>query len=651
MIHLSKKQLGLGLLLTFLMLLAAFAPALAQEKSLIWQQYDVDIEVQPNGDMLIEETQQIDFTSGSFRFGFAAIPLDRVERITDIQLSEVINGSERPYTPNSSSEYGFTTVQNEGNLEITWYFPPTQNSSHTYILRYRVIGGLRIYEGGDQMWWKAIAPDHNFPIESATVTVMPPQTFPKSDLVVNSYGASLSGDPTYTDSGAVIFNAQNISADQELEVRVQFPHGVVQAEPPSWQAADDRLRTLGPIVGVVSGVLGLMLLIGGPMGVYLLWRSRGRDDAIAAVPDYLSEPPSDLPAGVVGTLIDEHADVKDIIASILDLAERGALRMEEQKKETKMGLGVSREFIFHLEDASRVQYAHEERLLKRIFGSDLKKQERKLRDLQNKFYTAIPEIQQMLYKEVADRGFFYHNPDSVRTKWRGLALFGLILAAGSAVCLVILLGEYSLAVACPGLALAASAITLIAVSQHMPRKTAQGAEEAAKWLAFKKYLQNIEQYGDLEHIKDKFEQYLPYATAFGLEQRLIKQFSAVDAPAPTWWGPVLPYPHYGYGGYPRPHGGSGNAGGSIGGPPGPLAGDGSGGMPSLSGMSEGLGASLAGMSDGLGTLLSSAGSTLTSQPAPEPSSSRSGGGFSGGGFSGGGSFGGGGGGGGSRGFG
>ncbi|MCB0179546.1 MAG: DUF2207 domain-containing protein [Anaerolineae bacterium] len=644
MTHLSKKQIGLGLLLTLLLLLGTLTSVLAQDKTLFWQRYDVDIDVQTNGDMLIEETQQIDFTSGSFHFGFAAIPLDRVERITDIQVSEVINGSERPYTPNSSSEYGFTTTRNEGNLEITWYFPPTQNSEHTYILRYRVIGGLRIYEGGDQVWWKAIPADHNFPIESATVTVMPPQTFPKSDLVVNSYGAPLSGDPAYTDRGAVVFNAQNIPAGQELEVRVQFPHGVVQAEPPSWQAADDQVRTWGPVIGVGSGVLGLMLLIGGPMAVYLLWRSRGRDDAIAAVPEYLSEPPSDLPAGIVGTLIDEHADVKDIIASILDLAERGALRMEEQKKETKMGLGVSREFIFHLEDAGQAQYPHEERLLKRIFGSNLKKQERKLRDLQNKFYTAIPEIQQMLYKEVADRGYFYHNPDSVRSRWRGLAMFGLIVAAGSAVCLVVLLGEYSWAVACPGLALMASALTLISVSQHMPRKTAQGAEEAAKWLAFKKYLQNIEQYGDLEHIKGKFEQYLPYATAFGLEQRLIKQFSAVNAPAPTWWGPVLPYPYYG--GYYGPHVGSGSPG-SAGGPPGPLAGDGSG-MPSLSGMSEGLGTSLASMSDGLGTLLSSAGSTLTSQPAPEPSS---GGGFSGGGFSGGGSFGGGGGGGGSRGFG
>jgi hypothetical protein len=121
--------------------------AQAQDKTLYWQRYDVDLTVQPNSDILVEETQQIVFTSGTFTFGFAAIPLDRVEQITDLELSELIDGSERPYTPNSSGEYGFTTTTNEGNLEITWYFPPTRDSEHTYILRYRVIGGLRIYLG------------------------------------------------------------------------------------------------------------------------------------------------------------------------------------------------------------------------------------------------------------------------------------------------------------------------------------------------------------------------------------------------------------------------------------------------------------------------------------------------------------------------
>ena len=616
---------------------------LAQDKTLVWNRYDVNLTVQQNGDMLLEEIQEIEFTSGTFRFGFATIPLDRVENISAVQVAEIMpDDSVREYRPNSTSEYGFTTAVVDDELEITWYFPATANSSHTYVLRYRVEGSLRIYPDGDQVWWKAIPADHNFPIRHSTITVAPPQTFSKSELVVDAYGHPID-NAGYTDRGAVVFTAGDIPAGQELEVRVQFPHGVVQAQPPAWQSADDLRREWGPVVGLLFGAVGLLLFIGSPVAVYALWYTRGRDDDPGVVPETLSRPPSQLPAGIVGTLVDEHADLKDIIASIFDLAQRGAIRMEE-----KIGtgsLGMNRDFVLYLENAELATYPHEQQLIKKIFGK--KRTERRLRDLREKFYSAIPGLQKELYKAVVNNGFFPNNPQNTRGNWTFLGGAGIVFSIIIAFCSLMFLGDFSAAVLCPGLGLATGMFALIVVSGHMPRKTRSGAEEAAKWLAFKKYLENIEEFGDLDAVKDKFQEYLPYAVAFGLEKRLIRQFTAVDAPAPTWWGPVVMMPHYGpyYGSHGRPSG----SGAPAGGPPGPLAGD-EGGLPNLSDMSEGLGQSLSSMSDGLGALLNSAGSTLTSKPPP-PKTSSSGGGWSGGGFSGGGGFGGGGGGGGSRGFG
>jgi uncharacterized membrane protein YgcG len=388
------------------------------------------------------------------------------------------------------------------------------------------------------------------------------------------------------------------------------------------------------------------MLLGGPIAVYLLWYKRGRDVPVGVVPEYISEPPDDLPAPLVGTLVDEKADLLDIISTITDLGRRGVLRMEEQKKEGFLGIGSGREYTFHLVDDSNATRSYERTLLKGIFG---KKTERRMADLRQQFYTYIPTLQNELYNEVVQAGLFPDNPNTTRRKWMGLGVAGLILSFILSCGLLAALGDYSSLAVCPGVALIATAIGLIFVAQHMPRKTARGAEEAAKWLAFKRYLQTIEKHGDLAEVKDKFEEFLPYAIAFGLERSLINKFKAVEAPAPAWWGPVfMPYPVYGY---PH-HGGtmSGSSAGSAGagGPPGPLAGEG-GSMPTLTGMSEGVGASLASMSDGLGAMLSSASSTLTSTPPAQSSSSS--GGWSGGGFSGGGFSGGGGGGGGSRGFG
>jgi uncharacterized membrane protein YgcG len=632
-----KHSLWLALWLALtLALLSLAGAAQAQDKTLYWQRYDVNLNIQPNSDILIEEIQEITFTSGTFQFGFAAIPLDRAEAITEVRVSELINSQERVYQPNSTANYGFTTAETEGNLEITWYFPPTSNSTHTYVLRYRVIGGLRMYPEGDQLWWKAIPPDHNFPIQSSRVIVTLPQTFPKEQLKAESYGAPAT--ISYTDRGQVVFTAQNIPPDEELEVRVQFPPGAVQGQPPAWQTMDDLRRQWGPVVGVLFGFLGLVAVIGGPLALYLLWYKRGRDLPVSLAPEYVTEPPGDLPAGLVGTLVDEKADLPDIIATITDLGRRGALRLEEQQKEGFMGLGSGREYIFHLVDESQATRPFEKKLLEGIFRGQT---EQRMADLRAKFYTYVPQLQQQLYDEVVQAGYYPANPNSTRRKWMGLgiaALLGSIVVSCGLLCA---LGDFSPLAACPGLGLVATSIGLIILGQHMPRKTSRGAEETAKWLAFKRYLQTIEQHGDLTTVKDKFEEFLPYAIAFGLERSLINKFTRLDTPAPSWWGPVyLPRPGYGY---PRPIGGGPAPAGGL---PGPLAGEPKG-APSLNDMSQGVGASLASMSAGLGAMLNSASSTLTSTPAPKSSGS---GGWSSGGWSGGGGFGGGGGGG-SRGFG
>jgi uncharacterized membrane protein YgcG len=628
-----RRHLWLGLLSALVIALATLGIAQAQDKSLYWQRYDVALTVQPNSDILVEETQRIQFTSGSFHFGYRAIPLDRVDQITDVGVSEIVNGTERRYTPDSTSEYGFTTENADNNLKITWYFPYTSNSSHTYIVRYRAVGGLRIYAEGDQLWWKAVGADHGFPIRTSKVTVRLPATFSTDQLKLASYGASATSQ--VTDTGQVVFNAQNIPSDQELEVRVQFPHGVVQGSAPAWQAADDQRRQYGPVVGVLLGGLGLVLLVGGPLAVYLLWYTRGRDVPAGLVPEYISEPPDDLPAGVVGTLVDEKADLKDIIASIVDLARRGALRMEEVRHEGFLGIGSGSDFVFHMEDISKATRPFEQTLIRSIFGG---RKEQKMSDLREKFYTAIPGLNNQLYDELVKAGFFPRSPETTRRMWGGVGLAGLVVAGVIGFCMFGALGSYSAAAACPAIALGITMVGLMIAGGFMPRKTAQGAEETAKWLAFKRYLQTIEKHGDLQAVKDKFEEFLPYAIAFGIDHSLISKFAAVDAPAPTWWGPVY-VPGYGYG---PTHGHGGQSLGHGGGLPGPLAGEG-GQAPSLSGMSRGIGNSLASMSAGLGSMLSSASTVLASAP------SRSGGG--GGGWSGGGGFGGGGGGGGSSGFG
>jgi hypothetical protein len=464
-------------------------------------------------------------------------------------------------------------------------------------------------------------------------------------------GADARGPVTATlleGSQAVIFDLQErLGVGEELEVRVEFTPNIVDGAPASWQASADRAaaerdaeiafqQRWGSVATLGLCAVGLLFAFGGPAAVYAFWHRRGRDKPVSHIAEYLPEPPTPLAPGLAGTLLDERVDMEDIIATLIDLARRKAISITEVKEEGFLRTGT--DFIYRRERDDVPLAAYEKNLLNAIFGS---KDERELSDLKNKFYTKIDGIKKTMYEEVVKQGYFPANPDSVRGQFGCLGMGMLAIAGLAGFALTALFARLTDFGFVPGVGLGITAIALIAVANFMPRKTDKGAEEAARWQAFKTYLRNIEKYSDIEAQKEIWDRYLPYAIAFGIDKEYMAKFAKVDAPIPGWYFPSPtmygPYRGWYYGtpyGVPSPSGGMPReGGGGLGG--------------GLGEASRGMGSSMAAMSAGLGTMLNSASSTFTSRPASSSSGggwSGGGGGFSGGGFSGGGGGGGGGGG-------
>jgi uncharacterized membrane protein len=613
--------------------LAITPPALAQSQTLYWQRLDSDIVIQNNGEVRVKETWQVVFTSGSFHFGYRDFDVSKLESISDIAVSE---GNRKFAESKSQQEYTFETYTQEGKYYIKWYFLPTSNSTHTYLIEYTVKGIVRIYPGGDQLYWIAVFLDHAYPVRSTTATVHLPANFEASQI--QAAITTGSGKTQIPNGQIVVFTAQDIPPQQELEIRAQFPHGVVTSPPPSWQAAADQTtadqaqrQQYKSVFDVAFLFLSLILVVAGPLALYLLWYVKGRD-APASVVAQTSAPPDDFPPGVVGTLIDESADLKDIIATIVDLGRRGILKITEKDSPGLLGIGTDRDFTYALTGDTSGLRTYERTLIQKFFGG---RRSRDLSDLKEEFYTIIPQLKNEMYGEATKLGFFAGDPQHTRRVYMGLGFAALVLFGllGCGIASVFI--DYSDLAYCPLLALVATAIGLIVLSPFMPRRTPKGATERAKWLAFKRYLESIEKFTKLDQAKYLFDKYLPYAISFGLEQSWVRKFAAVGAPAPTWYET---YPPIGYG-YPRDYRGSSGTPGSSGSGGG---GRGSGSMPSLDQAAGGMFNSLNSMSTGFFSMLNSTSSVLTS--APSSSGSGGGGGWSGGGGGGGGGSGGGGGG-------
>lgn len=626
-------------------------PASAQTKSLEWLAIDTDITVLSNGDLQIKETNQIRFVGGAFTFGYRDIDTSRLTGVSNVRVTE-----------NGQSLRIETGRTDEGKFRIKYYFTPAQNQERTFVLDYLVRGATRYYDAGDQVYWAGVYAERNgYSVRNAKITVNLPAG--ATAQLAAAYGpqAEVSGQG----EGRVVATAkESIPSGQEFEVRVQFPHGVITGSAPAWQRGFDSQRqyeeTTKPVVDLGFLGLALVLLFGGPAGVIALYNAKGKDPNVGLVAEYLSEPP-DITPGIAGTLIDERADMQDVIATLVDLARRGVITMQEDAPDKTFGFS-SQNYTFSRgpQFGQSGLHDYEQKLIDAIGlnGGDSVE----LKNLRNKFYAKIPGLKKALYAGLQKDGLYNHNPESVRSQYAGLGVLLLVLAAVS-VCasfFMLALSEWAL---CLPVGLGVTGIFMLIFAPKMPLRTRKGADLHMRAQAFKRYLQNIEKYGSLEDAKERFDTFLPFAIAYGLERTFVAKFAKVDAPIPPWYVPYGPVViHSGPYGYPG--GGIGAGGGasrqkSMPGAPdigGAASAPGQGG---LSGLDKSLTGGLAAMSANLTGMFTSVSTAFNSVPAPKVSgtgstwksggswsgwSSGSSGGWSGGGGGGGGSSGGGGGG-------
>ncbi|MDT8307759.1 MAG: DUF2207 domain-containing protein [Anaerolineae bacterium] len=599
--------------------------ASAQAKSFYWERFDVDIQVLENGDLIVTENQTLTFSGGTFSAGFRTIPTGSAGNNDGIDRVEVTEGDVR-YTENRSEQPHTFYVQRYGDTtEINWFFAPALGSQR-YTIRYRVRGAVRTEESGDQVFWNAMPADLGSHVSAGRVTITLPEGIEAAASTALLGGRETGSVVTETsaDGRRVTFDLnQGRPAGSDFEVGVRFPSGQLALETASWQQAEQ----VADVASLIILLFALLITIGGPIGAVLLWYLRGRDPDPGVVPEYLAQPPGDLPPAVVGTLVDETAHIHDVMSTLVDLARRGYLTMEQTGSSGD-------DFTFHRTDKPVADLRPFERtMIEKLFKG---KKTRSLDSLRYSFAQHLPAIRSQLYEELVSEGLTASSPEGVRQRYGCLAFLVGGVGIISAFALPSLFGGIS-TVVCPAIGLVLTAVVLFGFSRVMPAKTEAGAVAAAKWLAFKRYLRDIEKYSDLQEARDIFEQYLAYAVAFGLERSWIRKFSSIPGvPIPPWY---QPHPRYGgYGGGPIFFPGGGRQGSSgSGGRPG-------GGMPDLESMSGGLTGGLEAMSGGLTRMLNSTQSVLQStRPSSSSSGSRSfGGGFSGG-FSGGSSGGGGGG--------
>ena len=486
--------LGLGLLIFPLLVLGRGAPlALAQSsiQTYAWDRYDVDLTINPDGSFDAVERQLFRYSSGTFRGAFRTWDTSRVADITNIQVAE----GDHAYSPFTGyfdvasgslgppQTFAVQSDPDTKRLTVSWFHDPVSApATQQFTLRYHVVGGLRLYPGGDQLWWQPLITDRPGPIASALVTVhlLPGVHLADVQSAANPSGSAVIGS---SPNNVLTFTtARPLQPGDPFEVRVQWPHGLLTATPPAWQVAEDTRVQQAALRNLVLLLIGVAIALGGGLFWLFRWYRTGRDVPTPLVADYLQAPPGDLAPALVGALVDEVADIQDVIATILDLGRKGNLTIREIKAFGDDAADTDYEYT--LKD-NKVAHPYEKQILDEVFGTQTTT---RLSALSFKFSAGLPEIYSQIYQTLVDLKYFDHRPDEVRYTNRGLARTFLILAALGVGAALLLGGVIGLALWALPVALALVGLIGLAINRACPTgppwariRPPAGAPSGATW--------------------------------------------------------------------------------------------------------------------------------------------------------------------------
>src|SRR5690606_37578395 len=109
----------------------------------------------------------------------------------------------------------------------------------------------------------------------------------------------------------------------------------------------------------------------------------------------------------------------EFVATMVDLGQRGILKIKETSNGGFLGIGASRDYELTLLDIDKPRVPFETDLLQAIFGHKLEPGDQVLlSNVKDRVNTARPAILNDLYAELVRRGYFLSSPEETRKHWQ-----------------------------------------------------------------------------------------------------------------------------------------------------------------------------------------------------------------------------------------
>lgn len=289
-----------------------------------------DIAVEESGDLLVTETIEIYATGIQFKRGLVRkLPLeprkDSLGRVFKPKY-EVLNVKR----DGAASKYH---TKNEGDYRAIYIGDKNvflNEGSYEYQITYRTENQIRFFKNYDEVYWNVNGPDWAFNVESisATITLPDEAVIEQIACYTGRYG-STEFNCTFqqlADNKVTFSTNGRLMPYENLSVATGFQKGVFPPPPPP-----SFVEKHGPVI--LGGLFTFLILL-----YYLLtWVKFGKDPEKPTVYPQFT-PPDGLSPASIG-MLKKGAYHNDLVtASLVNLARKGYVKIDEDTKEYVWGL-------------------------------------------------------------------------------------------------------------------------------------------------------------------------------------------------------------------------------------------------------------------------------------------------------------------------
>ncbi len=397
----------------------------------------------------------------------------------------------------------------------------------TYEITYRVQNAILFFDDHDELYWNVTGNDWNAPIKKARGLISLEGEKTKqywASCYTGRRGSRESACSYIPGNNVIEFTSEkDFMPGEGFTIAYGWDKGIVS--PPS------SLRKFIWIMNPDQNWVFILPLLSFIVMI-TLWTRIGRDPRVRDSVTVMYGPPQfdnkPLTPAEVGSMVDENLDPRDITATIVRLAVRGYIRIEETKKEGLI-FDSTDYYLKKLKEPDALLSLFERQLMQDIFGS---LPGRMVSEMKNSFYRNIPSLKSLLYEELVQKKYFATSPDNVRKTY---LVTGGVLTAGTIVLLSTLLGD-RLGDVRPFIAGLLAGLPVLGFAKYMPAKTRAGSAVYLHILGFQEFLNRAEK-DQLARMKDRnlFSLFFPYALALNVADNWAKAFEGIYQEQPDWY--------------------------------------------------------------------------------------------------------------------